>query len=116
MKKTIGMYEITSNLKKCKSLGFGELTPKQQEYILNEFDYVDDIEGSYFVFEHGSLLPMEEITNFEINTIPSDIRDYFYNTYPDMYCGVGRDGVYLQDSTIFVVSKFQEWYIKFNIK
>lgn len=115
MKKEIGMYTITSNLKKCKSLGFEELTKKQQENMLQEFGHIEDLEGSYFVFERGELIPMDEITNFIINTIPENIQEYFTNNYPDLWVGIGINGVYLQDSTIFLIEEFQEWYIKFNI-
>ena len=115
MRKEIGMYTITSNLKKCKSLGFEELTKKQQENMLQEFGHIEDLEGSYFVLERGELIPMDEITNFTINTIPESIENYFAEHYPNLYRGVGRNGVYLQDSTFFLVEEFQEWYIKFNI-
>lgn len=115
MRMDIENYTITGNGKKCKSLDFGELTPKQQKYVLEEFSYIDDIETSYFAFERGKPIPMEEITNFFINTIPQYIQEYFHAKYPNMYCGVGRESVYLQGSTIYVVDEYQEWYIKFNI-
>lgn len=115
MRMDIENYTITSNGKKCATLHLDELAPKQQEHVLEEFSHVDDIENSYFALERGKPIPMEEITNFAVNTIPQYIQDYFHAKYPNMYCGVGRDSVYLQGSTIYVVDEYQEWYIKFNI-
>lgn len=76
---------------------------------------MNDIENSYFAFERGKPIPMEEITGFVVNTIPQYITDYFHAKHPNIYCGVGRESVYLQGSTIYVVDEYQEWYIKFNI-
>lgn len=115
MKKQIDNYIITSNLKRVPTVSFDNLSKKYQDIVLKEYSHVYELETSYFVWCCGEYLPTDEITNFTINTIPDNIRKYFYGLIPNHYFGVAPYGVYLSGSWIFAISEFQDEYIKFRI-
>lgn len=116
MKIDINQYTITSNMKKCNTKDFYDLSEKEQRRILEEYSYIEDIKECLFVKSVGEEYePTDAILNFEVNTIPREIRDYFYNKFPGEYCGVGNTSVYLSGSIIYVVDEYQESYLRFFI-
>jgi len=115
MRREINGLTITSNVKQCLTKRLEDFSKKKQAEILEEYSYIEEIELSYFVVCRGMVTPTEIICNFEVNTVPQKIRNYFYKRFPQYYCGVSENSIYLNGSDIVLISEFEEHYIVFHI-